>query len=169
MMHDASAAAAAAGAHAAHPEAAADFGSAMHGLVVSTSPAIADIATSPGIALAADAAASLANDAAHASVLALATWASERLASAESIDPVSVASMQGSVQDLMSSMHGVLEARASTAALGWTNALVLGVQQLVTTLRVAGSGGSTIESMAAAQQAMQSVLVVRRRAAGGGK
>jgi hypothetical protein len=51
--------------------------------------------------------------------------------------------------------------KAGDLAWGWTNALVLGVQQLVTTVRLTGpEAESTIDAMLAAQQAMEEALLV---------
>ncbi|KXZ44555.1 hypothetical protein GPECTOR_65g173 [Gonium pectorale] len=124
-----------------------------------TMSVLADIGASPNVALVADAASAMAVDAAHASVLALATWASERLAAVATIDPESYGVMRGTMDEVIDAMQGVLDAQAGNATLGWTNALVLGVQQLVTTLRLSGPGAaSSIDSMVAAQTAMQEAL-----------
>ncbi|KAG2436368.1 hypothetical protein HXX76_006675 [Chlamydomonas incerta] len=128
--------------------------------VAAIAPVLADIGASPNIALAADAASSMAVDAAHASVLALATWASERLDTVQSIDPESYNVMRSTMNDVLAAIQGVIDSQVGNLALGWTNALVLGVQQLVTTLRMDDSSGvaSSIDAMVAAQQAMQEAL-----------
>lgn len=116
--------------------------------------------------MAADAAASLATDAAQASMLALGTWASDRLATVATLDPESYGVMRASLDDVMAAAQGLLDAQAGSLVLGWTNALVLGVQQLMTTVRMAEAGsasGASIESMMAAQQAMAEALQVRNR------
>ncbi len=127
---------------------------------------LADIGASPHVAMAADAAASLATDAAQASMLALGTWASDRLATVATLDPESYGVMRASLDDVMAAAQGLLDAQAGSLVLGWTNALVLGVQQLMTTVRMAEAGsasGASIESMMAAQQAMAEALQVRNR------
>lgn len=127
---------------------------------------LADIGASPHLAVAADAAAALATDAAQASMLALGTWASDRLATVATLDPESYGVMRASLDDVMAAAQGLLDAQMGGLVLGWTNALVLGVQQLMTTVRMAeagSAGGASIESMMAAQQAMAEALQVRNR------
>ncbi|KAG2454550.1 hypothetical protein HYH02_000395 [Chlamydomonas schloesseri] len=128
--------------------------------VAAIAPVLADIGASPNVALAADAASSMAVDAAHASVLALATWASERLDTVQAIDPESYNIMRSTMNDVLTAIQGVIDSQVGNLALGWTNALVLGVQQLVTTLRMTEASGATtsIDAMVAAQQAMQEAL-----------
>ncbi|GLI67906.1 hypothetical protein VaNZ11_012232 [Volvox africanus] len=123
-------------------------------------PVLADLGTSSHAILAADAATGMANDAAHASVFALATWAHERLATVATTDPESYDIMRGTMDNIITALHGVVDTQIAQSAWGWTNALVLGVQQLVTTVRMTGPGTeTTIDAMLAAQQAMQEALL----------
>ncbi len=72
---------------------------------------LADIGASPHIALAADAATTMAVDAAHASVLALATWAGERLAAVQAIDPESYTTMRGTLDEVLTALQGVIDSQ----------------------------------------------------------
>ncbi|GFR50186.1 hypothetical protein Agub_g12356 [Astrephomene gubernaculifera] len=135
-------------------------GSAINDVVASAAPVLADVVASPHTALAADAASAMAVDAAHASVLALATWAGERLATIATIDPESYGIMRDTLDEVLAAIQGVVDSQTGGLVLGWTNALVLGVQQLVTTLRLSHpEATSTIDSMLAAQQAMHETLM----------
>ncbi len=101
----------------------------------------------------------------HASQLSqLAAWAVDKLAVVQSMDPAAYDSLRTSVDGVMANLQAVVAdagpASPATPHLPtWTNALVLGVQQLVTTLRAPGTGGASIEAMLAAQEAMQAALV----------
>ncbi|KAG2484763.1 hypothetical protein HYH03_016417 [Edaphochlamys debaryana] len=132
--------------------------SALTDVINAATPVIADIGASPHVALAADAAATMAVDAAHASVLALATWATDRIDTVAAIDPESYGIMRSTLDELLGTIQKIVDSQAGDVVLGWTNALVLGVQQLVTALRFGPESGATIESMVAAQQAMQDTL-----------
>ncbi len=63
------------------------------------------------MALVADAATAMAVDAAHASVFALATWASERLAIVATLDPESYDIMRGTMDSVVAALHGVADAQ----------------------------------------------------------
>jgi len=70
--------------------------------------------------------------------------------------------MRGSLASIMEGVRSALMETTPPAAephpASWTNALVLGVQQLVTTLRAPGAGGVSIEAMVAAQEAMKASM-----------
>ncbi|GLC37542.1 hypothetical protein PLESTM_000600400 [Pleodorina starrii] len=110
----------------------------------------------------------MAVDAANATIFALATWASERLATVATMDPESYTIMRGTMDSVLAALQGVVNMQVGEMAAGWTTALVLGVQQLVTTLRMTGPGAeSTIDAMLAAQQAMQESLLAAKVPTGG--
>jgi hypothetical protein len=101
-------------------------------------------------------------------VLALATWASERIAALATIDPESYTMLNGALDEVLAAIQGVVDSHLGSEVLGWTNALVLGVQQLVTTLRLSSGAAATggewsVSGMAAAQQAMQDALLTAPR------
>ena len=109
-------------------------------------------------------AASLAGVSAADTLTGLASWATERIAVLATIDPESYATMSSSLEGVVGGLQSVLEQDASNQAFQYTNALVLGVQQLVTTLRSTDGGnldGVTIEAMMAAQEAVAKTLKVR--------
>jgi len=60
----------------------------------------------------------------------------------QSIDPEAYASMHASLASMLGGLQGALAEQAAPTHLtpAWTNALVLGVQQLVTTLHAPGAG-----------------------------
>ncbi|GFH09697.1 eyespot assembly protein, ABC1 kinase family [Haematococcus lacustris] len=91
----------------------------------------------------------------------LTSWASQHLSAVHAVDP----DMHSSLQHSLASLTGALQSTLTDYAISsqaspvpWTNALVLGVQQLVTTLYAPGAGHASIEAMVAAQEAMQLTL-----------
>ncbi|KAJ9524782.1 hypothetical protein QJQ45_024403 [Haematococcus lacustris] len=91
----------------------------------------------------------------------LTSWASQHLSAVHAVDP----DLHSSLQHSLASLTGALQSTLTDYAISsqaspvpWTNALVLGVQQLVTTLYAPGAGHASIEAMVAAQEAMQLTL-----------
>lgn len=106
------------------------------------------------------------------SLQGLALLAADRLGVVQDIDPDAYELMRSSLAGLMEGVRSTLESGSHVVApeptpLPWTNALVLGVQQLVTTLRAPGTGGVSIEAMMAAQQAMETTLAAAAQEAAG--
>eukprot|EP00798_Chlamydomonas_sp_ICE-L_P022750 gene22750-29917_t len=105
--------------------------------------------------------AALASSSVDSTLTNLLAWANERIAVVASIDPQSYISMGGSLNELVDGLKQSLGSETSTLAAGYTNALVLGVQQLVTALSLTGDGvgdGTTIGTMVAAQDALAEVM-----------
>ncbi|KAJ9524327.1 hypothetical protein QJQ45_008527 [Haematococcus lacustris] len=91
----------------------------------------------------------------------LTSWASQRLSAVHAVDPDLHSSLQHSLASLTGALQSTLTEYAissQASPVPWTNALVLGVQQLVTTLYAPGAGHASIEAMVAAQEAMQLTL-----------
>jgi hypothetical protein len=92
------------------------------------------------------------------SLQALSVLAAERLALLQSIDPVAHQTMQSSMDTLIGALNDLVNQEVGYHAQSWTNALVLGVQQLVAATRLQEAGGAYgINGMAEAQQAFQSI------------
>ncbi|KAF5827894.1 ABC1 family-domain-containing protein [Dunaliella salina] len=89
----------------------------------------------------------------------LGLWASEKLAVVQSIDPESYRTMHSVLESLLvGTQDAVSHQVAPELVASWTNALVLGVQQLVTSLHTPEAAGVSIEGLLAAQEAMQTAL-----------
>lgn len=111
----------------------------------------------PEMAMAATSA--MASDhAVSSSLQGLAMWAADRLSVVQTIDPASYDIMHNSLTELLEGLRGVLDQHSAEHTTSWTNALVLGVQQLVTTLHAPGTAGTSVEAIVAAQEAMQVTL-----------
>ena len=91
-----------------------------------------------------------------ANLQALASIAADRLSTLETIDPASFQLLQSSMDQLMSGLHDMLNREAGEQAVQLTNALVLGVQQLVAMSRLEEAGGAySVDAMAEAQAMFQ--------------
>ncbi|GAX83432.1 hypothetical protein CEUSTIGMA_g10857.t1 [Chlamydomonas eustigma] len=88
---------------------------------------------------------------------ALATLASQRLLTLQSLDPASFQTMHQSMDQLLAGLRDLLDNEAGSQAHALTSALVLGVQQLVSIARMeeAAGGPYSVEAMAEAQTAFQ--------------
>ena len=96
-----------------------------------------------------------------ANLQALASLAADRLASVEAIDSASFLSLQSSMESLLSGLKNLMDQEAGEQAGQLTNALVLGVQQLVAMSRLEESGGAySVDAMAEAQAAFEEVAKV---------
>eukprot|EP00798_Chlamydomonas_sp_ICE-L_P030592 gene30592-35603_t len=85
----------------------------------------------------------------------LTDWASKRLSVVQAIDPESYNSLNQSLSSVINGLKATIEADTTSMAEQYTNALVLGVQQLVTGLSFSDEGaGVTVESIVAGQEAM---------------
>ncbi len=89
---------------------------------------------------------------------ALSSFAAEKLTVVQTLDPQAYETLSTSLASMFTGIESAIMETNSQVHLGpWTNALVLGVQQLVTTLR-APAGGVSLEAIVAAQEAMQVAL-----------
>ena len=96
-----------------------------------------------------------------ANLQALASIAADRLSTLETIDPAAMLSIQSSMDQLMSGLHDMLNREAGDQAVALTNALVLGVQQLVAMSRLEDAGGAySVDAMAEAQAMFQEAAKV---------
>lgn len=97
-----------------------------------------------------------------ASLQALAVLATEQLSAVKDIDPASYTSMQSSLDSVLAAFNDLLQQEMGLHAVRWTNALVLGVQQLVAATRMEEAGGAySVLAMAEAQAAMEQAAKVR--------
>eukprot|EP00798_Chlamydomonas_sp_ICE-L_P016542 gene16542-22771_t len=92
----------------------------------------------------------------------LTAWAGDRLAVIQTIDPESYATMTDSLSQVVDGLKSTLDHDTGVLASQYTNALVLGVQLLVTGMDLAGDGSSMVNlgSMIAAQEAMAETVKV---------
>jgi len=89
----------------------------------------------------------------------LGLWAADKLSIVQTLDPESYSTMHTALASMLAGMQDVVSQQVAPELVPtWTNALVLGVQQLVTTLHGPAAGGVSIEGMLAAQEAMQTAL-----------
>ena len=133
-------------------------------MCLSVSTGLSDLATS-AVAWS-DAAMSIAGPQA-ANLQALASLAADRLSSIEAVDSASFLSLQSSIESLMTGLKDLMDQEAGEQAGQLTNALVLGVQQLVAMSRLEESGGAySVDAMVEAQAAFEEVAKVW--AVGGG-
>jgi len=96
-----------------------------------------------------------------ANLQALASIAADRLSTLETIDPAAMLSIQSSMDQLMTGLHDMLNREAGDQAVALTNALVLGVQQLVAMSRLEDAGGAySVDAMAEAQAMFQEAAKV---------
>lgn len=72
---------------------------------------LAEIGASPHTTVVADAATVVVVDAAHASVIALAMWASERLATVAALDPETYGVMRSTMDSVIAALHGVVDSQ----------------------------------------------------------
>ena len=105
-----------------------------------------------------------------ASLQALAVLATEQLSAVKDIDPASYTSMHSSLDSVLAALNDLLQQEMGLHAVRWTNALVLGVQQLVAATRMEEAGGAySVLAMAEAQAAMEQAAKVRTSMAARGR
>jgi hypothetical protein len=88
-------------------------------------------------------------------------WISLQLPTLQAVSPEAALSISSSLDTLTTSLHSALAADLTSQTQQMASGLVLGVQQLVATLKLQ-EGASSITAMAAAQEAMAGTFTVRR-------
>jgi hypothetical protein len=88
-------------------------------------------------------------------------WISLQLPALQSVSPEAALSISSGLDALTTSLHSALAADLSSQTQQMASGLVLGMQQLVATLKLQ-EGASSITAMAAAQEAMAGTFTVRQ-------
>jgi hypothetical protein len=87
-------------------------------------------------------------------------WISLQLPALQAVSPEAALSISSGLDALTTSLHSALAADLSSQTQQMASGLVLGMQQLVATLKLQ-EGASSITAMAAAQEAMAGTFTVR--------